>query len=225
MYIIAQFRGMYNLQLSQNGWKTAENQENSIDKSLTNEYNASIMNVFIKGEIMPKIIENLREKLLEEAKRQVMEQGYSAMTIRSVASACGVGVGTVYNYFPSKDMLVASFMLADWLESLSVMEAGCFAACGPEAAIRCIYDELRSFMEKYAPLFSNKDAEESSSVAFHQRHGILRAQIAKLLLPLCEKQKKAEPAFLAEFIAESLLAWTRTDRKFEEISGILLQLF
>ena len=53
---------------------------------------------------MPKIIENIREKLLEEAKRQVMEQGYSAMTIRSVASACGVGVGTVYNYFSSKDI-------------------------------------------------------------------------------------------------------------------------
>lgn len=63
---------------------------------------------------MPKIIENIREKLLEEAKIQVQKQGYSAMTIRSVASACGVGTGTVYNYFSSKDMLVASFLLEDW---------------------------------------------------------------------------------------------------------------
>ena len=174
---------------------------------------------------MPKIIENLREKLLEEAKRQVMEQGYSSMTIRSVASACGVGVGTVYNYFPSKDMLVASFMLADWLESLAVIEAGCSAECGPEAAIRCIYDELSRFMDKYAPLFSDKNAEESSSVSLHQRHGMLRAQLAKPLLPLCEKQDRADAIFLAEFVAESLLAWTRTERRFEEISSILLQLF
>ena len=73
---------------------------------------------------MPKIIENIREKLLSEAKRQVMENGYSAMTIRSVAAACGVGTGTVYNYFPSKDMLVASFILEDWMLCMNDISKG-----------------------------------------------------------------------------------------------------
>ena len=50
---------------------------------------------------MPKIIEGLRQRLLQEAERQLTEGGYSAMTIRSVAKACGVAVGTVYNYFYS----------------------------------------------------------------------------------------------------------------------------
>lgn len=173
---------------------------------------------------MPKIIENLREKLLAEAKRQVMEDGYSAMTIRSVASACGVGVGTVYNYFSSKDMLIASFMLEDWLVCLSEIEAGCTIEKGAEQALYCIYNELHCFMEKYAPLFSDTDARENSGSYLYQRHGMLREQIAKPLLPLCQKQGKANPAFLAEFIAESMLAWTRTEHDFEEISSILLQL-
>ena len=51
---------------------------------------------------MPKIIENVREQLLGEAKRQIAKKGYGKTTIRSVASACGFGVGTVYNYFKSK---------------------------------------------------------------------------------------------------------------------------
>lgn len=174
---------------------------------------------------MPKIIENLRGKLLEEAKYQVMNQGYSAMTIRSVAGACGVGVGTVYNYFASKDMLVAAFMLEDWMDCMKVVEAECTTEKGIDTAIRCIYDELRRFMTKYAPLFSDKDAEASSSVALHQRHGMLREQIAKPLLPFCELQNKADAAFLAEFVAESLLSWSRTERRFEEIESILLQLF
>ena len=41
---------------------------------------------------MPKIIENLESKLIAEAKKQIEESGYSAMTIRSVAAGCGVGV-------------------------------------------------------------------------------------------------------------------------------------
>ena len=63
---------------------------------------------------MPKIIENLQSKLIEEAKKQIEEAGYGAMTIRSVAKACGVGVGTVYNYFSSKEELVATHLLEDW---------------------------------------------------------------------------------------------------------------
>ena len=174
---------------------------------------------------MPKIIENLREKLLEEAKCQVMEQGYATMTIRSVASACGVGVGTVYNYFSSKDMLVASFMLEDWLECLAVIERGCTIEVGGEVALRIIYDELQRFMKKYESLFSDKDAAASSSGALHQRHGMLRAQIAGPLIPLCERQQRVDAGYLAEFMAESLLAWTGSERSFDDIKSVLLQLF
>ena len=46
---------------------------------------------------MPKIIENLPERLAEEARGQIEESGYAAMTIRSVAKGCGVGVGICRN--------------------------------------------------------------------------------------------------------------------------------
>ena len=70
---------------------------------------------------MPKIIENVREILLLEARRQAKEKGYGAVTLLSVANECGIGTGTVYNYFPSKDMLIASFILEDWEKILSAM--------------------------------------------------------------------------------------------------------
>ena len=173
---------------------------------------------------MPKIIENIREKLLEEAKRQVMEEGYSSMTIRSVAKACSVGVGTVYNYFSSKEMLVAGFMLEDWMQCKEAFEKGCNTATEPRTALESIYLELHKFMEKYDTLFSDESAENSFARSFQQRHTMLRRQIAEPLLTWAKKKNSSNPEFLAEFLAESMLTWILAGTDFEQIAEILLQL-
>ncbi len=119
---------------------------------------------------MPKIIENIREKLLTEVMRQVREQGYSSMTIRSVASACGVGIGTVYNYFPSKDMLVASFMLEDWMHGIDMISEGSAKAEKVEDALYCMYQEILYYKEKYESLFTDENAKAAYVNSFMQRH-------------------------------------------------------
>ena len=174
---------------------------------------------------MPKIIENIREKLLEEAKRQVSEFGYSAMTIRSVASACGVGTGTVYNYFPSKDMLVASFMLEDWMLCIQTIEQGMTEAEDVKAALYCMYQELLTYKEKYINLFADENAEASYSASSMQRHHLLREQLADPLKIWTRKQDKVDASFLAEFIAENMLTLTMAGKDFEQIAAVLLQLF
>lgn len=174
---------------------------------------------------MPKIIENIREKLLEEAKRQVMEKGYATMTIRSVASACGVGLGTVYNYFDSKDMLVASFMLEDWIICKQTIDAGCKEKHTIELALRYIYDGLNSFIEKYESVFKDESAGVAFASSSKQHHKVLCKQIAEPLLPFCQEQKRVKAEFLAEFVAESMLTWVCAECAYEDISSVLLQLF
>ena len=175
---------------------------------------------------MPKIIENIREKLLEEARRQVMESGYAAMTMRSVASACGVGVGTVYNYFQSKDMLVASFMLEDWLLCKQEIDAACSEEKEPERVLRCVYDGLRRFTLKYEFLFKDETAGVSFAISMSkERHKMFCRQIAEAFLPLCKEQTKVRPEFLAEFLAESVLNSVCLESSFEEMESVLLQLF
>ena len=174
---------------------------------------------------MPKIIENIREKLLEEAKRQVSEFGYSAMTIRSVASACGVGTGTVYNYFPSKDMLVASFMLEDWMLCIQAIEQGSTAAEDERAALYCMYQELLKYKEKYTNLFEDENAEASYMASSMQRHHLLCEQLAEPLKMWTAKQTKVDASFLAEFIAENMLTLSMAGKDFDKIASVLLQLF
>lgn len=174
---------------------------------------------------MPKILENIREKLLEEAKRQVCENGYSSMTIRSVAAACGVGTGTVYNYFQSKDMLVASFMLDDWLICRQAIEQGMIDAEDAKEALYCIYRELKKFNEMYSGVFVDENAEERFTSSFMKKHHLLRRQIAEPLKVWTGRQDKADVSFLAEFIAENMLTLTIAGKDFESIASVLLQLF
>lgn len=173
---------------------------------------------------MPKIIENIREKLLTEAKNQVMESGYTAMTIRSVATACGVGTGTVYNYFPSKDVLVANFMLEDWLICIQAINKGMLEAENAKEALCCMYQELITYKDKYINLFSDENAEASYTASSMQRHHLLREQLAEPIKTWTSKQSKTDPDFLAEFIAENMLTWSMSGKEFEQIAEVLLQL-
>ena len=168
---------------------------------------------------MPKIIENLESKLIEEAYKQVMQSGYGAFTIRSVAKACGVGIGTVYNYFQSKDDLLAAFLLRDWRNCMTVIVNTSEQSASPEPVVRCIFDQLLSYAERHQVIFRDEAAAANFAGAFGRYHGLLRAQLAAPVRKYCSSD------FLAEFIAESLLTWSMSGKSFDEIYEILKKLF
>lgn len=165
---------------------------------------------------MPKILENVREQLLAEAMKQIRENGYKKLTIRSVAGACGLSVGTVYNYFESKDMLVASFMLEDWQKTMNAMKDGIAGADTNKQIMFCMYQELKSFLSKYVFLFQDEDAGKVFASAFADRHKLLRGQLQALLMTVC-----GGDTFLEEFLAENILTWTVAGKEFEEIYRVL----
>lgn len=168
---------------------------------------------------MPKIIENLEFRLIEEAKRQIEESGYGAMTIRSVAKGCGVGVGTVYNYFPSKDDLLATYMLSDWNQCIAAINAVSTYSDSPKPVIRCIHDQLLQYAGRHQAIFRDEAAAASFAGSFSRYHGLLRSQLAQPLRKFCSSD------FASEFVAEALLTWTMAEKSFDEIYGMIEKVF
>lgn len=174
---------------------------------------------------MPKIIENVRETLIAQARKQIAEKGYSSVTVRSIAGACGLGVGTVYNYFKSKDILVATYMLEDWQQAMKAIRSCCEKAQCAEDIVKCIYTELNKFLGEHKEMFLDPEAIKVFSGAFSERHKQLRSQLAEPIYQFCVAKGEENAGFLAEFVSEALLTWTVAGKKQEEIAEILLKLF
>ena len=57
-----------------------------------------------------------KEQILTASRELVRQGGWHAVSIRSVAEACGVSVGSIYNYFASKAELVSDTVESVWCE-------------------------------------------------------------------------------------------------------------
>ena len=173
---------------------------------------------------MPKIIENIRAKLLDEARRQIEERGYKETTVRSVASALSIGLGTLYNYFESKDMLVASFMLEDWTKVMSEIRRYLESDDSPLQKLKSIYDGLLNYARSHEKIFRDTSARKTFAYSTEERHPILLGQISAMVLPILEGSDVEDKHLLADFISESMLTWSMAGREYADLKPIFNKL-
>lgn len=172
---------------------------------------------------MPKIIDDLRDTLLAESRKMLLSGG--ELTIRGVAKCCHVAVGTVYNYFKSKDELMAYVMLEDWQQTVSGMQAGALTSPDAMTGLRCVYDGLTGFYALYNRAWVNYAASNDASASIRQRHGLVIAQLTGVVEPLLVRHGVLWTPCLPTFLSETLLsAAGRGEGSFEQVRPILERL-
>lgn len=169
---------------------------------------------------MPKIIEEAQRRILNIAKEQMLAKGYSGLAIRDVARACNIATGTVYNYYPSKDMLAASVMLEDWMNALEIMLSSCQNAEKVDDGLKTIYMSLASFQNEYAHIWSGYVFTGMAQEAFRKQHKLLVGQLVSIIRKLIEEHGLAQNDFLYTFLAESLLTATGQNMAFDPLMEI-----
>ena len=169
---------------------------------------------------MPKVIPNLRERLISGAKKVVNERGYSNLTVRQVANDCKIGVGTIYNYFISKENLVVAFMLEDWNKTLRNIEDRIAEDSSAKNIIFTLCREIEGYIEAHRSVFDDEEARKVFSANL-EKHEILIKQIAKFVAPVCKEVPGGDREFLAEYISESVLSWVIDGKSYHTFYPII----
>lgn len=156
-----------------------------------------------------------KNTIANEAYRLAVRTGLSSLGIREVALACGVSVGTIYNYFPSKGDLVAEVIARFWQSSLADV------ACNPEADedfvvyVERIYDALRTALAEFRSdwLPEIRALALSGEAVGHERERKVFGHMAKGLASVLaadprvdmERIGGVDAAQLCRFVLESML--------------------
>ena len=174
---------------------------------------------------MPKIIEDLRENILRVSKRILLNADYHTLTIRRVAAECHVAVGTVYNYFESKDMLVASIMLDDWLKMLDNASLASSQADTVIDGLQAAYRAISCFTRLYENAWAQNGTHSQTNEMLRTRHSLLLQQIVNIITPLLERFNCLFTEGLPVFLAEALLSTAiHSDLSYEQMQPILQKL-
>lgn len=153
---------------------------------------------------MPKIIEHIRERAIEEARKELLANGYDALTIRLIAERLGIGLGTFYNYFPSKDYLAAGVMLEDWQNLMKELESE-FPDRPAEDVLRDLFDKVHEFALRYDPAWKAYEQHGSGRSMVGKYHSTLVGQLAGYIEKAIPAVQQKDEPYLVNFLAEIIL--------------------
>lgn len=94
----------------------------------------------------------------------LVERGYEKVSMRDVAAVAGVGLGTLYLYFPGKDSIAAVTVRAR-LRRLAAIVAAAAAAPGP----RTLDETIRALARAHVGTLLDRSAEWSALLFLERR--------------------------------------------------------
>lgn len=136
---------------------------------------------------MPKVLENPRERILQMARELLITRGYEEFSIREVAKACEVSVGTIYNYFPTKQELVVQVVMDYWEGYLFEMDAIDHEESDLFRKLEGMYRQLESFVDTFRGVWMTVSEEDHQ---FHPnvKHPSHRDYVERLTRRLRERK-------------------------------------
>jgi AcrR family transcriptional regulator len=171
---------------------------------------------------MAKIIENVQEKILLGGKKLLLEKGYQDMTLREVAKSSNIATGTIYNYYASKDFLVAEIMWDDWKKCMENLSKDLDHIQTEMDGFKHLYMSIKA----YSNIYSNAwQGHVDPFLIVRERHSVIIEQLKDYINVLFTKFSIPKQKDLDVFLSEVILhAATRENDYFDLMAPFITKL-
>ena len=177
-------------------------------RGLTEAGRVGILNAvhFERGDGLNTVVTS-KEAILATCRELVHTLGWAAVNIRSVAQACQISTGSIYNYFNSKPDLIAAAVESVWQDIFHDANwpevFGSFTDC-----VQWVFRQMEQGEKKYPGVFTLHSIwfveEEKSSARRRMAESWQHIQ-SGLLLALQQDQRVRPEAFDAAFTQEKFV--------------------
>ena len=174
---------------------------------------------------MPKVIPEIREQFIAAARQRILYSQQHDLTIREISEDCRTGLGTVYNYFPSKDELIAEVLFEDWQTLWEEVQKKLEDSESPMQDIELIYDALCTFMRKYYPTMEIYTSIAKSVGDVRSYHPAMIEQISGVISHTLMRYALSVEPYTDIVLAEILLGIAiHKSEQFEQICPIICRI-
>jgi AcrR family transcriptional regulator len=156
---------------------------------------------------MPKILTNVKDDICRVTRQMMADDGYENLNIRAVAGKCGIGMGTIYNYFHSKEEIVAEIVVSDWNVILRCMDQANRSGREPMEKLESIFGLLQGFIVGFHGTWvqmSIASGKSSDQERVRCRRHDYRHQLAERIGASIGSERNA---FCADLIARLFLSY------------------
>jgi len=177
-----------------------------------------------------------QQKLLEAAARAFSAEDFHKVRTDDIATAAGVGKGTLFRYFANKEELFVATMVYSVEVASAEMDRALAGISGPQERLETACRHLVAFYRQNECLFhllhhEKVLREQSRHRDFHQRQDQLREKLAQVLrdgqAAGCFRKFDAAIAcrLLFGMVRTAMRAGDLRERPAEEVAGLILDLF
>ncbi|MCP5454998.1 MAG: TetR/AcrR family transcriptional regulator [Thermotogae bacterium] len=96
---------------------------------------------------MPKILENPEEKIITISEKIIMREGVEKVTIRKISEAARISLGTIYNYFENKDVIICKTIELYWKNAIKELDSTCYI--NKYFFLDALYEKIETYQKRY----------------------------------------------------------------------------